>query len=289
MSNALALKFSRHLAVLGQDVDEYTQAVKAIPTLTLEEEQELTKRFYKTGDLKSARELVASHLRFVLYIAQGYRGYGLDEADLIQEGNIGLMKAIKRFDPSLGVRLVSFAVHWIRAEIHDYILRNWRIVKIVTTKAHRKLFFNLRGLKKHFGWLSSSEVDKIANDLGVSSRDVFEMEKRLCIQDIAFEVPDGENDDDTFAPAAYLEDNRYDPAITVEEDNWDTQNHRQLQRALRKLDARSRDIVRKRWLTEDKSTLQQLATHYKISAERIRQIEVNALKKLKNTIKRPVV
>ncbi len=289
MSNALALKFSSQLAVLGQDVDEYTQAIKAIPVLSIKEERELTKRFYKTGDLKSARELVASHLRFVLYIAQGYRGYGLDEADLIQEGNIGLMKAIKRFDPTLGVRLVSFAVHWIRAEIHDYILRNWRIVKIVTTKAHRKLFFNLRGLKKHLGWLTSKEIDKIAQDLEVTRRDVLEMEKRLCTQDVAFDMPDGENDDETFAPAAYLEDNHYDPALLVEENDWDTQTNRQLQRALRKLDARSRDIVRKRWLTEEKSTLQQLATHYKISAERIRQIEVNAFKKLKNTIKRPVV
>ena len=285
MSNALALTFNTPIAVLGQDVENYAQTVKVIPILSAEEEKDLAERFYNEGDLEAARQLVISHLRFVLYIAQGYRGYGLPEADLIQEGNIGLMKAIKRFNPNVGVRLVSFAVHWIRAEIHEFILRNWRIVKVVTTKAQRKLFFNLRSMKKHLGWLSAEEVNNIAKDLGVNTKDVQEMEKRLSTQDVAFDAPsDNDSEDDVFAPAAYLEDCRYDPAIMVEQQEWETHGHKQLHSALNKLDARSRDIVRKRWLGEKKITLQELANRYKVSAERVRQIENNAINKLKEHI-----
>jgi RNA polymerase sigma-32 factor len=285
MSNALALKLQTPLAVLGQDIDSYAHTVKAIPTLSAEEEYDLAERFRKYGDLEAASALVLSHLRFVLYIAHGYRGYGLPEADLIQEGNIGLMKAVKRFDPSVGVRLISFAVHWIRAEIHEYIIRNWRIVKIVTTKAQRKLFFNLRSMKKHLGWMSKSEVDQVANDLGVSSKDVLEMEKRLGTQDIAFDLPsDSEEEDEIFAPSAYVEDSRYDPALLLEEEEWENHSHKQLQCAFERLDARSRDILEKRWLNEEKATLQELADYYQISAERIRQIEGEAIKKLRKQV-----
>ncbi|KHD10705.2 RNA polymerase factor sigma-32 [Candidatus Thiomargarita nelsonii] len=285
MSNALALNFNTEIAVLSQDVESYRQTVKTIPTLDADKERELAERLQNEGSLEAARQLVMSHLRFVLYIAQGYRGYGLPEADLIQEGNIGLMKAVKRFDPSVGVRLVSFAVHWIRAEIHEFILRNWRIVKVVTTKAQRKLFFKLRSKKKRLGWLLSEEVENIAKDLGVSNKDVLEMEKRLSAQDVAFDAPsDSDNDDEAFAPAAYLEDNRYDPAVLAEQDDWKAQGHKQLHRAFEKLDARSLDILQKRWLSEEKTTLQDLALHYKVSAERIRQIENNAIKKLKKHI-----
>ena len=285
MSNTLALNLNTNLAVLGQDIENYAQAVKAIPILTASEERELAERLYNDGDLEAARQLVISHLRFVLYIAQGYRGYGLPEADLIQEGNIGLMKAVKRFNPGVGVRLVSFAVHWIRAEIHEFILRNWRIVKVVTTKAQRKLFFNLRSMKKRLGWLSAAEVKNVADDLGVSTRDVLEMEKRLSAQDVAFDAPsDSDDDDETFSPSTYLEDYRYDPAILVEQKEWKDHGHNQLRRACEQLDARSLDIIQKRWLSEEKITLQELAKHYKVSAERIRQIENNAINKLKKYI-----
>jgi len=285
MSNALALNFNTKIAVLSQDVESYTRTVKTIPMLDADKERELAERLQNEGDLEAARQLVMSHLRFVLYIAQSYRGYGLPEADLIQEGNIGLMKAVKRFDPTVGVRLVSFAVHWIRAEIHEFILRNWRIVKVVTTKAQRKLFFKLRSKKKRLGWLLSEEVENIAKDLGVSNKDVLEMEKRLSAQDVAFDAPsDNDNEDEAFAPAAYLEDNRYDPAVLAEQDDWEAQGHKQLHRAFEKLDARSLDILQKRWLSEEKSTLQELAKHYKVSAERIRQIENNAIKKLRKHI-----
>ncbi|OAD19723.1 RNA polymerase factor sigma-32 [Candidatus Thiomargarita nelsonii] len=262
MSNALALNFNTKIAVLSQDVESYTRTVKTIPMLDADKERELAERLQNEGDLEAARQLVMSHLRFVLYIAQSYRGYGLPEADLIQEGNIGLMKAVKRFDPTVGVRLVSFAVHWIRAEIHEFILRNWRIVKVVTTKAQRKLFFKLRSKKKRLGWLLSEEVENIAKDLGVSNKDVLEMEKRLSAQDVAFDAPsDNDNEDEAFAPAAYLEDNRYDPAVLAEQDDWEAQGHKQLHRAFEKLDARSLDILQKRWLSEEKSTLQELAKH----------------------------
>jgi len=286
MSNALTLNSNTDLmAISEQSLDSYIHTIKAIPVLSADEEQELAKRLFNDGDLKAARKLVISHLRFVLYIAHSYRGYGLPLSDLIQEGNIGLMKAVKRFDPNVGVRLVSFAVHWIRAEIHEFILRNWRIVKVVTTKAQRKLFFNLRSMKKRLGWLSQEEVEKVAKDLGVSSRDVVEMEKRMSMQDVPFDAPvDSDDDDDVFAPSAYLEDNRYDPAVQVEQYDWEEYNHNQLQLAFGQLDARSQDILQKRWLSEDKATLQELANHYKVSAERIRQIENNAIKKLKKNM-----
>jgi RNA polymerase sigma-32 factor len=283
MSNTLTLSSNTDLmAISEQSLDSYIHTIKAIPVLSADEEQELAERLYNEGDLEAARKLVISHLRFVLYIAHSYRGYGLPLSDLIQEGNIGLMKAVKRFDPKVGVRLVSFAVHWIRAEIHEFILRNWRIVKVVTTKAQRKLFFNLRSMKKRLGWLSQEEVENVAKDLGVSSRDVVEMEKRMSMQDVPFDAPvDSDDDEEVFAPSAYLEDHRYDPAKQVEQYEWDEYNHNQLQLAFGQLDARSQDILQKRWLTEDKATLQDLANHYKVSAERIRQIENNAIKKLK--------
>jgi len=288
MAHALALKLNSQLAVLGQSLEAYIQTIRAIPILTAEEEYELAKRLQNEEDLEAARILVMSHLRFVLYIAYTYRGYGLPMADLIQEGNIGLMKAVKRFNPEVGVRLVSFAVHWIRAEIHEYILRNWRIVKVVTTKAQRKLFFNLRSMKKRLGWLTQKEIDSVAEDLGVSSKDVLEMEKRLSMQDVPFDAPvDSDDEEEMLSPSAYLEDRRYDPAAMVEDDEWETHGQGQLQHAFAKLDKRSQDILQKRWLDEDKTTLQALAEHYHVSAERIRQIENDAIKKLKKHITIP--
>ena len=285
MSNALTLNLNTQLIISDHGLDSYIYAVKSIPVLTAEEERELAERFYKEGNLEAARQLVISHLRFVLYVANSYKGYGLPLADLVQEGNVGLMKAVKRFNPTLGVRLVSFAVHWIRAEIHEYILRNWRIVKVVTTKAQRKLFFNLRSMKKRLGWMSHQEVEAVAKDLGVSSKDVLEMEKRLSMQDVAFDAPvDSDEEDDIFAPVSYLEDNRYDPAMVIERNEWDEQGHGQLQHALKKLDKRSQDILQKRWLNEEKATLQELAEQYQVSAERIRQIENNAINKLKKNM-----
>ncbi|NJO16063.1 MAG: RNA polymerase sigma factor RpoH [Thioploca sp.] len=285
MSNALTLNLNTQLIISDHGLDSYIYAVKSIPILTAEEERELAERFYKEGNLEAARQLVISHLRFVLYVANSYKGYGLPLADLVQEGNVGLMKAVKRFNPTLGVRLVSFAVHWIRAEIHEYILRNWRIVKVVTTKAQRKLFFNLRSMKKRLGWMSHQEVEAVAKDLGVSSKDVLEMEKRLSMQDVAFDAPvDSDEEDDIFAPVSYLEDNRYDPAMVIERNEWEEQGHGQLQHAFKKLDKRSQDILQKRWLNEEKATLQELAEQYQVSAERIRQIENNAINKLKKNM-----
>ena len=285
MSNALTLNFNTQLIISDHSLDSYIYAVKSIPVLSAEEERKLADRFYKEGDLEAARQLVMSHLRFVLYIANGYRGYGLPLTDLVQEGNVGLMKAVKRFNPDLGVRLVSFAVHWIRAEIHEYILRNWRIVKVVTTKAQRKLFFNLRSMKKHLGWMSHQEVETVAKELGVSNKDVLEMEKRLSMQDVAFDAPvDSDEEDEIFAPASYLEDHRYDPAKVIEKNEWEEQGFEQLQHAFKKLDKRSQDILQKRWLNEEKATLQELAEQYQVSAERIRQIENNAIKKLKKNM-----
>lgn len=286
-SNALSL--NSKLAVLSQSLESYIQIIRAIPILNAEEEYELAERFHKENDIEAAKRLVLSHLRFVLYIAYSYRGYGLPLADLVQEGNIGLMKAVKRFDPQVGVRLVSFAVHWIRAEIHEYILRNWRIVKVVTTKAQRKLFFNLRSMKKRLGWLTKQEVESVAEDLGVSSKDVWEMEKRLSMQDIAFDAPvSHDEEEDMLAPAAYLEDRRYDPADLAEHHEWEAHGQGQLYQAMEKLDKRSQDILQKRWLNEDKTTLQELAERYQVSAERIRQIENDAIKKLKKHIQLPV-
>lgn len=278
MSKALELS----MALPAGSLDAYRQAVSSIPMLSAEEERELAERYQRENDLEAARRLVLSHLRFVVRVARGYSGYGLAQADLIQEGNVGLMKAVKRFDPSVGVRLVSFAVHWVRAEIHEFILRNWRIVKVATTKAQRKLFFNLRSAKKHLGWLNQEEVDAVANDLGVSAETVLEMEQRLNARDSAFDTfPDHEGESERPAPAAYLEDMRFDPATRVESSEWEEHSADRLHDALAKLDERSQDIVAKRWLNDEKATLQDLADRYQVSAERIRQLEKNAIKKLK--------
>ncbi len=268
----------------GKDLDAYVQTVGAIPVLTAEEEKALAERFYHAQDLEAARQLVLSHLRFVVHIARGYQGYGLPQADLIQEGNVGLMKAVKRFNPEVGVRLVSFAVHWIKAEIHEFILRNWRIVKVATTKAQRKLFFNLRGAKKQLGWLSHEETRAVARDLGVPEAEVTRMEGRLAAMDMAFDGADADDEDAPMAPSAFLAQAHADPADLVsDEDEFETSTNR-LEKALAALDDRSRDIVARRWLVDEKATLQELADEYGVSAERIRQIEKGAMKKLKAAI-----
>jgi len=268
-------------------IESYMQSAYSIPVLTAKREHELATRLYSENDLTAAQELIMSHLRFVIHIAKGYSGYGLPQADLIQEGNVGLMKAVKRFNPEVGVRLVSFAVHWIKAEIHEFVLRNWRIVKVATTKAQRKLFFNLRKNKKRLGWFSNAEVTTVADTLGVTTKDVLEMETRMSSQDQAFELSSDDDagiDAGTFSPAQFLEDNSSDLATSVEDDNWENHSNKRLSTALVTLDERSQDIIRTRWLLEDKSTLQQLANKYQISAERVRQLEKNALNKLKNTM-----
>ncbi|MCP5142626.1 MAG: RNA polymerase sigma factor RpoH [Chromatiales bacterium] len=273
-----------HLPTLSASggAESYISAVNRIPVLSAEEEHELAVRLRDQGDLNAARQLVFSHLRFVVYIARGYTGYGLPLADLIQEGNIGLMKAVKRFDPDVKVRLVSFAVHWIRAEIHEFVLRNWRIVKVATTKAQRKLFFNLRSAKKRLGWFSKEEVDQVADDLGVPPETVLEMESRMSGADVSFDPAPESDDDEAFrSPAAYLEDHRADPACLIEAEDWDNDAHQRLGEALEQLDTRSLDILQRRWLNDDKATLQDLADEYGVSAERIRQIENNAIKKLR--------
>jgi RNA polymerase sigma-32 factor len=264
-------------------LDAYIGAVHQIPVLTVEEEQALARRFHEEGDLDAARDLVMSHLRFVVHVARGYNGYGLPLGDLIQEGNIGLMKAVKRFDPSVGVRLVSFAVHWIRAEMHEYIIKNWRIVKVATTKAQRKLFFNLRRSKKRLGWLNADEVRAVAEDLNVSEREVLEMESRLSGRDIGFDAPaDVDDERAPPAPAAYLESHVEDPSQAYEREDSASYQLELLREGLASLDDRSRDIIERRWLDPDsKVTLQELADQYGVSAERIRQVEANALKKMK--------
>ncbi|MBB5207774.1 RNA polymerase sigma factor RpoH [Chiayiivirga flava] len=264
-------------------LDAYIGAVNRIPVLTLDEEQELARRLQQDEDLTAARGLVMSHLRFVVHVARGYSGYGLQMGDLIQEGNIGLMKAVKRFDPDQGVRLVSFAVHWIRAEMHEFILRNWRIVKVATTKAQRKLFFNLRKSKKRLGWMNHAEVQTIAKDLNVPVSEVLEMEARLSGRDIGFDAPSGDDDDNAPpAPMQYLEATGADPSISYAADDEEGNQLELLREGLAKLDARSRDIIRRRWLDADsKVTLQELADEYGVSAERIRQVEANAMKKMK--------
>src|SRR5579883_2072298 len=262
-------------------LDSYITAVHRFPVLSVEEEQALAKNYRTNEDLDSAKKLVMSHLRFVVHVARGYSGYGLQIGDLIQEGNIGLMKAVKRFDPDMGVRLVSFAVHWIRAEMHEFILRNWRIVKVATTKAQRKLFFNLRKSKKRLGWMNMDEVREVAKDLGVPEATVLEMESRLSGRDIGFDAPVDEDDDAPPAPVAYLEDHGADPYLSVAAADEEDNQLDILQRALDKLDDRTRDIIRRRWLAEDKATLQDLADDYGVSAERIRQIEANAMKKMR--------
>ena len=271
------------LAVHSGSLEAYIRSVNTIPVLSVERERELFRRFQSEGDLEAAREIVLAHLRFVVKVARGYAGYGLPQADLIQEGNIGLMKAVKRFDPAYGVRLVSFAVHWIRAEIHEYILRNWRIVKVATTKAQRKLFFNLRSAKKRLGWMNSEEAASVADDLGVSTSDVLEMEQRLAAHDAPYDAP-GDDDDDSFSPVAYLEDQREGPEQEIESLQNESLDQERLLEALEGLDERSREIIRRRWLETEKLTLQELATRYGVSAERIRQLEQNALKHLRQSL-----
>jgi RNA polymerase sigma-32 factor len=267
------------------DLETYCQAVHNIPMLSAAEERALALHLREDNDLEAARRLVLSHLRFVVRIARGYGGYGLPLADLIQEGNIGLMKAVKRFDPEQGVRLVSFAVHWIRAEIHEFILRNWRIVKVATTKAQRKLFFNLRSAKKRLGWLNRKEVDGVAQDLGVSPEQVMEMETRLSAQDAPFDGSTAEDtDEDSLAPATYLSDLSADPAGQLEQLDQEDHYGQRLQQAMEALDPRSKEIISRRWLQENKSTLHELAAEYQISAERIRQVENSAIKKLRSML-----
>jgi RNA polymerase sigma-32 factor len=269
----------------GRDLEAYVQTIGRFPVLSAEEEKVLAERFYYDNDLEAARQLVLSHLRFVVHLARSYRGYGLPESDLIQEGNVGLMKAVKRFNPEVGVRLVSFAVHWIKAEMHEYILRNWRIVKIATTKAQRKLFFNLRSSKKRLGWLTRDETKAVAEELGVSEQEVTRMEGRLAASDVTFETPADADDEATgTAPIHYLEAPGADPADLVEDDDWQSDSSEKLHVALTDLDDRSRDVIERRWLTDDKTTLQDLADEYGVSAERIRQIEKSAMKKLKLAI-----
>ncbi len=266
-------------------LEAYRAAVNSFPLLSAEEERELAERYRRDNDLDAAWQLVLSHLRFVVRIARGYSGYGLAEADLIQEGNIGLMKAVKRFDPSVGVRLVSFAVHWVRAEIHEFILRNWRIVKVATTKAQRKLFFNLRSAKKRLGWLNQEEVEAVAEDLGVKPATVMEMEQRLNAHDASFDPQVGQDGEtDYLAPAGYLEDLRFEPGQQAEDDDWESHSGDCLEQAMELLDERSRVIIEKRWLHDDKTTLQELADRFGVSAERIRQLEKNAMKKLKSAM-----
>ena len=263
-------------------LDAYISSVHRIPVLSVEEEQKLARRYRASDDLDAAKQMITAHLRFVVHVARGYSGYGLQLADLIQEGNIGLMKAVKRFDPDHGVRLVSFAVHWIRAEMHEFILKNWRIVKVATTKAQRKLFFNLRKRKKRLGWLNAAEVRTVAKDLGVPEKTVLEMESRLSGRDVGFEAPVDAGDDDKPAPAAFLIDDGADPYDTVSDADHADNRLQGLTLAMDKLDARSRDIVQRRWLDDDnKATLQELADEYGVSAERIRQVEANAMKKMR--------
>ncbi|CDH18412.1 RNA polymerase sigma factor RpoH [Xenorhabdus bovienii] len=276
------------LALVPQgSLEGYVRASNAYPMLSAEEEKELAERLHYQGDLDAAKKLILSHLRFVVHVARSYSGYGLPQADLIQEGNIGLMKAVRRFNPEVGVRLVSFAVHWIKAEIHEYVLRNWRIVKVATTKAQRKLFFNLRKAKQRLGWFNQDEVDLVAKELGVTSKDVREMESRMSAQDMAFDMSsdDDSHDSQPVAPVLYLQDKASDFADGIEEDNWENHAADKLSLAMEGLDERSQDIIRARWLDDDnKSTLQELADKYGVSAERVRQLEKNAMKKLRLAI-----
>lgn len=283
MSNALVASNTMNLPVPGEQLGSYLRAVYRVPVLSAERERELALRLRDNDDLEAARELVVSHLRFVVKIARGYSGYGLPLSDLIQEGGIGLMKAVRRFNPDVGVRLVSFAVHWVKAEIHEYVLRNWRIVKVATTKAQRKLFFNLRSSKKRLGWFSREEVESVAEDLGVTPENVLEMESRLSGQDLSFDpaVP-GEEDEAPWTPAAYLSAPEHsDPALSLESSDWEQQSNGQLYGALEQLGDRDRVILEQRWLSEEKVTLQVLADRFDVSAERIRQLEKNAINKLK--------
>ncbi len=279
MTNALALPINLSVGTF----DAYLNVVRQMPQLTVEQERELALRFHEEGDLEAARQLVMTNLRFVVHVARGYSGYGLSMPDLIQEGNVGLMKAVKRFDPSMGVRLVSFAVHWIKAEIHEYVIKNWGIVKIATTKAQRKLFFNLRKMKKDLNWLSHDDAQAIAEDLNVDLSDVYEMEKRLSSHDTSFDMSNDDSDDENYAaPVNYLQQYHADPAELLEASDWEGREHDLLVEAMKSLDERSIDILTSRWLVEKKATLQDLAAKYNVSAERIRQLEQNAMKKIRN-------
>lgn len=266
-------------------LEAYVRAANTYPMLTAEEEKELGERLHYEGDLDAAKQLILSHLRFVVHVARNYAGYGLPQADLIQEGNIGLMKAVRRFNPEMGVRLVSFAVHWIKAEIHEYVLRNWRIVKVATTKAQRKLFFNLRKTKQRLGWFNQDEVELVARELGVSEKDVLEMESRMAAQDMAFDMSKDDDESSPAAPVLFLQDKSSDFANDIEDDNWDSHAADKLTLAMEGLDERSQHIIRARWLDDDnKATLQELADQYGVSAERVRQLEKNAMKKLRAAI-----
>ena len=277
---------ARRLPMPGADLQGYLQAVNTFPLLSAEEERSLAERYRREQDLEAAWQLVTSHLRYVVKITRGYLGYGLPHEDLIQEGNIGLMKAAKRFDPEVGVRFVSFAVHWVRAEIHEYVLRNWRIVKIATTKAQRKLFFNLRSRKQRLGWLSRQEVEEVAQDLGVLPREVLEMERRLASQDAAFDGTEDAPGEERASPALFIEDRRFDPGSVVEKAEWEAYTSEHMAAALENIDERSRDIITRRWLQEPKTKLRELAEEYGISAERVRQIEASALASLRSAIER---
>lgn len=273
------------LAPVGS-LDAYIAAAYSVPVLAAEEERRLAIRYHEENDVEAARKLALHNLRFVIQVARGYLGYGLALGDLVQEGNIGLLKAIKRFDPAIGVRLVSFAVHWIRAEIHEFIIRNWRIVKVATTKAQRKLFFNLRGRKKRLGWMNREEVEQVAKDLGVKPADVLEMENRLSGREVSFDPVPGDDDEHRAAPADYLksEDAETDPAQALERAQWHEHQHGRMLEAMKQLDPRSLEILKARWLTDDKTTLQQLAKRHKVSPERIRQIESRAIAQLRDAI-----
>jgi len=286
-TTAIVSRSPAELALTGAigSFDAYADAVSRVPVLSREDELVLANRFRSENDLEAARQLVLSHLRFVLHIARGYAGYGLPMGDIVQEGNVGLMKAVKRFDPTVGVRLVSFAVHWIRAEIHEYVLRNWRLVKVATTKAQRKLFFNLRKYKRNLGWLTAEETKAVARDLGVTEQDVTEMERRLYSRDVSYDpAPDTDDEEEAYSPAAYLPAADADPAVAVERAEWDDDVTDKVAVAMSQLDARSQAILRARWMDEPKATLHDLADKYGVSAERIRQIEANAIKKLKKMV-----
>ncbi len=281
MSNELTLPANLSVGTF----DTYVNAIAQLPRLSAEEEHRLAVRFHEEGDIDAARQLVLSNLRFVVHIAKGYSGYGLPLPDLVQEGNIGLMKAVKRFNPNMGVRLVSFAVHWIKAEIHEFVIKNWRIVKIATTKAQRKLFFNLRKSKKNLEWLTKNEAEHIADELSVDVKTVYEMETRLDGHDMAFDQPgDDASDETNFAPVNYLEQRNADPAVILEKDDWQGHEEDLLSKAMANLDERSQDILASRWLSNEKATLHELAERYNVSAERIRQLEKNAMNKIKKAV-----
>ncbi len=280
MNNALTLPVNLSVGSL----DSYMSAIAHMPKLSAEQERELAIRYRDKDDLEAARELIMSNLRFVAHVARGYNGYGLAMADIIQEGNVGLMKAVKRFDPDMGVRLVSFAIHWIRAEIHEFVIKNWRIVKVATTKAQRKLFFNLRKSKTDLGWLSKDDADALAENLDVDVKIVYEMEERLDGRDMAFDMSNDDADDNNTAPVNYLEKQGVDPAVLLENADWKNHEEGMLQNAMANLDERSLDILTSRWLNEEKATLHDLADRYGVSAERIRQLEKNAMKKLKSAV-----